>query len=470
MKKLVLSWFLVVLVNGLPAQPVQNRLQQAWRRFMADSQLRYALASLCVAEAGSGKIIFEDNSRVGLAPASTQKVITSVTALDLLGPGFGYQTFIYLDGPVTGDTLLGNLVIRASGDPTFGSDRFAETKRAVILEALHRLLRDARVRYVEGDLVVDDRAFPAAATPDGWIWQDIGNYYGAGASALNWNENLYELYLRPGEKEGAPATVIKTEPAMKNVQFFSELRTGPRGSGDNAYIYLPPAGKEAVVRGTIPLGENPFRIRGSLPDPAMQFLDELRASLVSNGTGIGGANLTGRERERKQGAWMYGEKAVSFFVSPSLEKIIYFFNRNSINLYGESLLKTIALQQSGKGTSDEGLRLLRQFWKERGLDPEQLNMYDGSGLSPLNRVTTRAQVEVLRYARTRSWFPGFLEALPLYNGMKMKSGTISDVKGFCGFHRSKDGTEYVFSLLVNNYSGRTSSVVNKMYKVLDELK
>jgi D-alanyl-D-alanine carboxypeptidase/D-alanyl-D-alanine-endopeptidase (penicillin-binding protein 4) len=52
----------------------------------------------------------------------------------------------------------------------------------------------------------------------------------------------------------------------------------------------------------------------------------------------------------------------------------------------------------------------------------------------------------------------------------MKSGTISDVKGFCGYHRSKEGKEYVFSILVNNYSGKTSSLVAKMYKVLDELK
>jgi serine-type D-Ala-D-Ala carboxypeptidase/endopeptidase (penicillin-binding protein 4) len=97
-------------------------------------------------------------------------------------------------------------------------------------------------------------------------------------------------------------------------------------------------------------------------------------------------------------------------------------------------------------------------------------MYDGSGLSPLNRVTTHAQAEILKFAKTRDWFAAFYNALPEYNGMKMKSGTISDVKGFCGYHTSKDGREYIFSILVNNYGGRTSSIVNKMYRVLDELK
>jgi D-alanyl-D-alanine carboxypeptidase/D-alanyl-D-alanine-endopeptidase (penicillin-binding protein 4) len=99
-----------------------------------------------------------------------------------------------------------------------------------------------------------------------------------------------------------------------------------------------------------------------------------------------------------------------------------------------------------------------------------LNIYDGSGLSPLNRVTTHAQVEILKYAKTKDWFPYFLQALPEYNGMTMKSGTISDVKGFCGYHKAKDGKEYIFSFLVNNYSGKTSPLVQKMFKVLDELK
>ena len=116
------------------------------------------------------------------------------------------------------------------------------------------------------------------------------------------------------------------------------------------------------------------------------------------------------------------------------------------------------------------MALLQKFWKEKGIDEDELNMYDGSGLSPLNRVTTHAQVEILKYATTKDWFHYFYNSLPLYNGMVMKSGTISDVKGFCGYHKAKDGKEYIFSFLVNNYSGKTSAVVNKMYKVLDALK
>jgi D-alanyl-D-alanine carboxypeptidase/D-alanyl-D-alanine-endopeptidase (penicillin-binding protein 4) len=114
--------------------------------------------------------------------------------------------------------------------------------------------------------------------------------------------------------------------------------------------------------------------------------------------------------------------------------------------------------------------IVKRFWKEKGMDENELTIVDGSGLSPLNRVTTHAQVEILKYATTKSWFSCFKTALPEYNGMTMKSGTIRGVKGFCGYHKAKNGKEYIFSFLVNNYNGSASALVNKMYKVLDNLK
>lgn len=156
--------------------------------------------------------------------------------------------------------------------------------------------------------------------------------------------------------------------------------------------------------------------------------------------------------------------------SPSLDSIIYWFNKKSINLYGEALVKTFAYEKQGFSSTDSGVAIVKRFWKEKGLDEDELNISDGSGLSPLNRVTTHAQVEILKFAKKRDWFPYFYKSLPDYNGMAMKSGTISDVKGFCGYHKAKNGKEYIFSFLVNNYSGKTSALVAKMFKVLDELK
>ncbi|WP_262512379.1 D-alanyl-D-alanine carboxypeptidase [Adhaeribacter arboris] len=100
----------------------------------------------------------------------------------------------------------------------------------------------------------------------------------------------------------------------------------------------------------------------------------------------------------------------------------------------------------------------------------ELNMVDGSGLSPLNRITTQAQVSILRYAIKQNWFKSFYTSLPELNHLKMKSGTIRGVKGFCGYHTAPNGHQYVFSFLVNNYTGSSTDLVQKMYKVLNSLK
>lgn len=85
-------------------------------------------------------------------------------------------------------------------------------------------------------------------------------------------------------------------------------------------------------------------------------------------------------------------------------------------------------------------------------------------------MTTKAQVAILLFAKKQPWYNGFYASLPLYNGMKMKSGTIGGVKGFTGYHTSKSGTVYAFSFLVNNYNGSSSALVQKMYAVLSTLK
>jgi D-alanyl-D-alanine carboxypeptidase/D-alanyl-D-alanine-endopeptidase (penicillin-binding protein 4) len=76
----------------------------------------------------------------------------------------------------------------------------------------------------------------------------------------------------------------------------------------------------------------------------------------------------------------------------------------------------------------------------------------------------------MQYARLQPWFAGFYNALPLYNGLKMKSGTIGGAKSFTGYVKSASGTEYTFSIIINNYNGSAAQIVSKMYKVFDVLK
>ncbi len=468
MKKLQFVVLFQLLVFVCLSQNIAQSLANAYQRFEADSQLRHAMSSLYVINAKTGEVVFDKNSQTGLAPASTQKIITAATAFELLGLGYSYKTFFYLDGSVKKDTLKGNLVIKGSGDPTLGSPRYAGRKS--VLETIVKIMALQKIKVITGDIIIDETAFDTNTLPDGWIWQDIGNYYGAGASALNWNENQYDLVLKPGNKENDDVEIIKTEPELQVYSLINELKTGPPKSGDNGYIYIAPYTVNGFVRGTVPAGNATFSISGSFPMPALQFLKEVESKFTESGVKLKGKARTSLEYKANRQQFKYSPNAFNFIISPPLDSIIYWFLQKSINLYGEALVKTFAYEKQGLGSTDSGVVIVKDFWKQKGIDEEELNIIDGSGLSPQNRVTTHAQVEILKYAKTRDWFPYFYSALPTYNGIKMKSGSIRDVKGYCGYQKGSDGNEYIFSFLVNNYNGSSSSVVNKMYRVLDVLK
>jgi D-alanyl-D-alanine carboxypeptidase/D-alanyl-D-alanine-endopeptidase (penicillin-binding protein 4) len=441
----------------LPAQTVTQKLQKAFQQFESDSQLKHAISSLYVVDAATGKVLFDKNSQVGLAPASTQKIVTAATAFELLGKEYRYRTDLGYTGTIIKDTLVGDLIFRGCGDPTMGSWRYESTKDKLILEKFYSALKEKTIESVSGVISHNYDDFSFVSIPDGWIWQDIGNYYGASADVLNWKENQYDIVLRSGSEIGSEVEIVSPGKI-----FINELKAAPKGTGDNAYVYFPKIGPSQVVSGTIPINEPSFKISAATFWPTQEFLNDFSGYI--NMKGITGGK--GASRFKKGDAL----KVIYIHYSPTLDSIIYWFLKKSINLYGEALIKTFAYEKQGFGSTDSGVAIVKKFWKDKGLDEDELNLYDGSGLSPLNRITTHAQVEILKYAKTKDWFPYFYDALPEYNGIKMKSGTISDVKGFCGYHKSKDGKEYIFSFLVNNYSGKTSGVVNKMYKVLDELK
>lgn len=472
MKKILSVAICSLFATASFAQTVVQNLQKAFQQFESDGQLKHAISSLYVIDAKTGQVVFEKNSQVGLAPASTQKIITSVTAFELLGKDYRYKTRFGYQGTIAGRKCNGRIFVLPSGDPTFGSWRYSNTNETAIISKVTKSIRGLKIDTVNYLMYVDDSKFEASNTPDGWIWQDIGNYYGAGSGAMNWRENQYEIILRSGNKVGDDVEIVDIRPSLySSHEIISKVSAAGKGTGDHAYIYLPSGNGIAYIKGTIPVNETRFAITGATPDPAFEFQGRLLDTLKKAGT-VGLYDLktifdTGQDFPP------INETNSTFFYthySPSLDSIIYWFNKKSINLYGEALIKTFAYEKQGFGSTDSGVAIVKKFWKDNGLDEDELNIYDGSGLSPQNRVTTHAQVEVLKYAKGKDWFQYFYNSLPDYNGMRMKSGTIGDVKGFCGYHKAKDGKEYIFSFLVNNYSGKTSGVVNKMYKVLDELK
>lgn len=470
MKTIFLTLYACVCSVAM-AQNITVQLSAAINKLEADAQFKHAIISMYVVDSKTGKTVFEKNVQIGLAPASCQKVVTSVSAFELLGKGYRYKTYIGKDYSSKVDkTDAGCLFVIGSGDPTLGSGRWNSTTDTAFFKRVLNTLKKNGYNSFGEDLVLEDYLYGTAVLPDGWIWQDIGNYYGAGCYSVNWRENQYELLLQPDLKVSFPAEIASVKPFIFDVVYDNHIRTGKAGSGDNAYIYAAPFSNIITTSGTIPQQQKPFAIKGSMPNPSRVLGTELLNFLVKSKITFKGSSYSALERSLHDMPAHKATHIIDSVLSPELDSINYWFLKKSVNLYGEAFVKTIAYEKIRSGFTDTGIAIIKDFWSKRGIEKSALNMFDGSGLSPANRITTNALVTVMQYARQQNWFTSFYNALPEMNGIKMKDGYINGVRSYTGYIKSKTGMEYSFSFIVNNFDGNAGTVREKIWKVLDILK
>jgi D-alanyl-D-alanine carboxypeptidase/D-alanyl-D-alanine-endopeptidase (penicillin-binding protein 4) len=136
----------LAVVMQVQAQNISQKLTAAFSAFEKDPQLKSAIASICVLDAVTGNEIFEKNSRIGLAPASTQKIITAATAYDLLGRDFRFETKFGYYGTLNDGKLDGGLYFKPSGDPTLGSWRWVSTSEDAVMNRFLKALQKTGIR------------------------------------------------------------------------------------------------------------------------------------------------------------------------------------------------------------------------------------------------------------------------------------------------------------------------------------
>jgi serine-type D-Ala-D-Ala carboxypeptidase/endopeptidase (penicillin-binding protein 4) len=469
MKTFFLVFSLVISTISF-GQKHDARLAAAFKIFESDTRFKHALISLYVVDSKTGKVIFDKNSQIGLAPASCLKVVTSAAAFDLLGKDYRYKTELGISGDIKDGHLIGSINITGYGDPTLGSWRYTKTTQDVVLNSFYESIAPFKINAVD-EILIDNSKWGSETMPGGWTWEDMGNYYGAGTSSFNWNENQYTVNLKPGKLVGDKVDILSLKP-YPGIQLVNELTTAEKGTGDQTIIYFSPYSNMGFIRGTIPRGVDSFQVAGASTDGAYSFANLFASKLNNSGITIerGMRSLFNSLMNNEKQVVIPSQKLLATHYSPPLDSINYWFLQKSVNLYGEAFVKTIAYEKTGFGSTDTGVNIIKDFWNKNGIEKSALNIIDGSGLSPANRVTTNALVTVMQYAKKQSWFSSFYNALPEQNGIKMKSGYIGGVRSYTGYIKSRSGTEYTFSFIINNYDGNPGAVREKMWKLLDTLK
>ena len=259
--------------------PAVQSLQRDLDRVFGAPALDRTLWAVVVETAGGGDLLYRLNPTKLVMPASNMKILTLAASAERLVWDYRFETRIYATGPVDGGVLRGDLVVVGSGDPTING-RGGDPRRVFIEWA--STLKAGGIAAIDGRLVGDDRAFDAEGLGRGWAWDYLAAGYAARASALEYNEDLVGIVIRPGAAVGAPASV-DVRPGGSGLTVENAVTTSAAGGQAEVDSYRLPGSGRLRITGSVPLGPGETSMTASVDSPAQFFLQELHDTLVSQG-------------------------------------------------------------------------------------------------------------------------------------------------------------------------------------------
>ena len=469
---------ILLIPTGLCAQ-LQNKLDAlAKESAMAPGQLSFKAVDL-----SKGETLASFDSGKRIRPASTLKVLTCYAAMDVLGPDHVFATRVGASGRVNADgVLIGDLIIDAGGDPALGSENFKEAYgTAPLISQVASALRQAGVKTIQGNIRIDESIYSGPDIPEDWTWQDMGNYYAAGAHAFTFQENMFTIELQSGSQAGSLTTLRKVSPELPGVEFVNEVRAA-NIRGDEAYFYSAPQMTLMTIRGEIPLSQKAFTVKGAMPHPAAVFKAQLESSLEKMGISCLGVSTDEKVAKDEAGSIMVEEYLT--WESPRLEELIAHTLLTSDNLYAEHFTRHIALALGANGSLSEGVEVITDWAQDKGMDISAIQIKDGSGLSRSNAVTADFMVDLLSHLKEESYFPQFSLGLSIAGrtgGMKRigkgtsiegrligKSGYIEGARGYVGYD-IRNGNHIAYCLLAEDYVMSPSAMRERLEGILIEL-
>jgi serine-type D-Ala-D-Ala carboxypeptidase/endopeptidase (penicillin-binding protein 4) len=429
---------------------------------------------LLIADAETGKVLYEKNADDYFVPASNMKLFTTALALAKLGPDYRFRTTLETHGTLSADgKLSGDLYLVGRGDPNLSNRKFPYDGKEEfdgppekVLAELAASLAAKGAKEIKGDVIGDDSYFPREAYPDGWEIGDMVWEYGAAISAIVVDDNTVLLTLTPGARVSEPVQA-SLEPATPDFAVQNDAVTSAAEVKSDLTLSREPGSKLVVVRGTLPAGSAPRKLTLALHEPAEHAAMLLIRQLAAVGIKVGG---TSHSLHLPEADSTVPRSVLAEHVSIPLGESVKLVNKISQNLHTEMLLRTSARQSGMWNTPDDLAKFPADFYAAAGIAPGDVQQTDGSGLSRHDLVTPRALVALLQYAQNQSWFPPYYDSLPvaavdgtLQDRMKntvaagrihAKTGSVEHVRTRSGYAETPDGRRLIFAFLGNNQGGK----------------
>lgn len=365
-----------------------------------------------------GRIIAARDAQKLFNPASVQKILTSMVALEKLGIDFRWQTQVLADKQIENGTLNGDLILYGQGAPDFNAEG---------VEQLINQLQSKGLKRIKGNIIGDETYFKGDLIGDGWSWNDLQWYYGAEASALSINRNQATVTLENG----------KPQATTDFIQLSGDVQ--PNGSGETESVGLKRelGSNKVYVWGK---GRN-LDVRVAVENPALWSAQILKEELEKKGIAVEGeAQAANWKTENKPNVENLSELAK--VQSQTLAEIVRRMDKDSINLYAELILRTLGKKfgeeapdpdsriQRTRGDDAAGIAVIKKWLTENGVVFQETEaIRDGSGLSRLNFVTPETLGRALIAASRMKTAETFRNALPIAGTDGTLGGRLGKVRG-----------------------------------------
>ncbi len=471
------SWLLVsfvcvaVVLGGMgpasPTPPLSDRIDTLLQRWQAND----AFWGVSVYDVDTGEMLYSRNADRGFLPASNQKLVTTATALDLLGSTHRYETTLHFDGTTEGAVMRGDLMLDGSGDPTFGS---LEMRTPDPLEAWAERLAEMGVERIEGRLIGNDNAFDDRPYPDGWtvnyITRQKGRHLGASAGALSYRDNVVPVTI-DATSPGEPPRAAVQPPEI--VSLDNQATTSARWRGSTLQVERTFSTNELVLTGSVARSYD-----GSLAvpvsDPTHFTLRSFQHHLEEAGieTDLELVDIDTLEDAPSRTSPLF----VSH--SPPLAEIVSVINKESNNFYAEQVFRSFGWGGSTRGAA----RRTESFLRRADVDPRTVRISDGSGLSRKNLITPRALAKLLAHMADHSERDAFQSSLArggernttlnyrLDGGVSAKTGSLEFVRALSGYTERPNGNQVAFVLFANNYTGPSYQITETIDAVVEAIR